>query len=70
MDCTLPQLSLLWLVNLKPISKVVIGIDNRWQLKNHINTLKKHVKSSVVEEALSICYENENILNPSLWPKS
>ena len=64
---TLPELSLLWLVNLKEVTKVIIGVDNLDQLKTHLKTLKKNVHSSVFEEALSIHYENENILNPSLW---
>ena len=64
---TLPELSLLWLVNLKEVTKVIIGIDNVEQLRMHLETLKKNVKLSVFEDALSIHYENENILNPSLW---
>ena len=50
------------------MSKIIIGVDNVSQLKTHLDTLKKNVDSSVFEEALSIYYENENILNPSLWP--
>ena len=65
---TLSELSLLWLVSLKEVSKIIIGVDNVSQLKTHLDTLKKNVDSSVFEEALSIYYENENILNPSLWP--
>ena len=65
---TLSELSLLWLVSLKEVSKIIIGVDNVNQLKTHLDTLKKNVDSSVFEEALSIYYENENILNPSLWP--
>ena len=64
---TISELSLLWLVNLKEVNKVVIGIDNVNQLKTHLETLKKDVDCAVFEEALSIHYENENILNPSLW---
>ena len=64
---TLSELSLLWLVSLKEVSKVIIGVDNVNQLKNHIDTLKKNIDSSVFEKALSIYYENEKILNPSLW---
>ena len=66
-DLTIAELSLLWLVNLKEVSKVIIGLDALSQLKAHLETLKKNVDSSVFEEALSIRYENENILNPSLW---
>ena len=65
---TLSELSLLWLVSLKEVSKIIIGVDNVGQLKTHLDTLKKNVDSSVFEEALSIYYENKNILNPSLWP--
>ena len=67
-DWTLSELSLLWLVSLKEVNKVIIGVDNVNQLRNHIDTLHKNLDSSVFEEALSIYYENENILNPSLWP--
>jgi len=66
-DLTLSELSLLWLVSLKEVNKVVIGIDNVSQLKMHLATLKKYVNSAVFEEALVIKYENEQILNPSLW---
>ena len=66
-DLTLSELSLLWLVSLKEVNKVVIGIDNVSQLKMHLATLKKYVDSAVFEEALVIKYENEQILNPSLW---
>ena len=65
---TLSELSLLWLVSLKEVNKVIIGVDNVDHLKTHLDTLKKDIDSSVFEEALSIHYKNENILNPSLWP--
>ena len=65
---TLSELSLLWLISLKEVSKVIIGVDNVNQLRTHLETLEKNVAPSVFEEALYICYENENILNPSLWP--
>jgi len=64
---TLAELSLVWLIHLEEVSKVVIGIDNANQLKAHLETLEKNVDPAVFEEALSIKYENEKILNPSLW---
>ena len=64
---TLAELSLLWLLSLDEVSMVVIGIDNAKQLQNHIQTLKKKVDTSVFEKALSIHYENEDVLNPSKW---
>jgi aryl-alcohol dehydrogenase-like predicted oxidoreductase len=65
---TLAELSLLWLVSLKEVSKVIIGVDNADQLKTHLETLKKNMDTAIFEEALAVHYENENILNPSLWP--
>jgi len=65
---TLSELSLLWVCSLEQVDKVIIGVDNVEQLKTHIRTLKKQVDSDIYEDALSIMYENENILNPSLWP--
>lgn len=65
---TLAELSLLWLVSLEEISKVIIGVDNANQLKMHLQTLEKNTDTAVFEEALSIHYENETVLNPSLWP--
>jgi aryl-alcohol dehydrogenase-like predicted oxidoreductase len=64
---TLAELSLLWLVSLEEVSKVIIGVDNSDQLKMHLATVNKNVNLAVFKEALSIHYENENILNPSLW---
>ena len=67
-ELTLAELSLLWLVNLEEVSKVIIGIDNAGQLKAHLETLKNKVDLAIFDEILSVHYENENILNPSLWP--
>ena len=66
-NLTLAELSLLWLIGLEQVSKVVIGVDNASQLKSHLKTLKKNVDDYILEEALNIHYENENVLNPSLW---
>ena len=66
-NLTLAELSLLWLFSLEEVSIVVIGVDNAEQLEAHIKTIKEVVDPGVFEEALSIHYENEKILNPSLW---
>ena len=66
-NLTIPELSLLWLVSLEEVSRVIIGVDNMEQLKTHLNTLNKKVHPDVFEKALCVHYENENILNPSLW---
>lgn len=67
---TLAEMSLLWLVSLEEVSKVVIGVDNADQLKMHLATIKKNVDPAVFQDALSVHYENESILNPSLWPST
>lgn len=64
---TLAELSLLWLCSLDQVDKVIIGVDNVEQVRGHTKTLEKNVDAAIFEEALSIKYENENILNPSLW---
>ena len=67
-ELTLAELSLLWVASIKEVDKVIIGVDNVDHLKAHFKTLEKNVDPSVFIEVLSIKYENENILNPSLWP--
>ncbi len=64
---TLSELSLLWVSSLDQVDKVIIGVENVDQLKAHIKTLNKEVDHIIFEESLSINYENESILNPSLW---
>ena len=66
-ELTLAELSLLWLISLKEVSCIIIGVDNSKQLETHLQTMNKNIDSDIFEEALSIRYENENILNPSLW---
>jgi aryl-alcohol dehydrogenase-like predicted oxidoreductase len=66
-ELTLAELSLLWVMSLDQVDKVIIGVDNIDQLIAHINTLNKNINPAVFEKALSINYENEEILNPSLW---
>ena len=63
----LAELSLLWLISLQEVSKVVIGVENVDQLSNHLDTLSKSVEPTVFVEAMTVQYENETILNPSLW---
>ena len=69
-DLTLAELSLLWLISLDEVIKVVIGVENVDQLKMHLKMLKKSVDPAVFEEVLFIHYENESVLNPSLWPST
>ena len=66
---TLTELSLLWLVSLEEVSKVIIGVDKASHLEVHLQTLEKKIDARVFEEALSVHYDNETVLNPSLWPE-
>lgn len=61
------ELSLLWVLSLNEVSKVIIGVDNAKQLKNHLNIISKKVDSALFDEALFIHFDNEKILTPSLW---
>ncbi len=61
------ELALLWVANMREIKNVIIGVDNLDQLKYNINSLKKILDSSVVEQVLSIQYDNKKVLNPRYW---
>jgi aryl-alcohol dehydrogenase-like predicted oxidoreductase len=65
---TLAELSLRWVESIDQVSKIVLGVDNSSQLKSHLKTLDKEVSSSAFWEILDVQFENESILNPSLWP--
>ena len=45
----------------------LIGINNLKQLQAHKETATKKVEQNIFKKALSIKYENEKILNPSLY---
>ena len=64
---SIAELSLCWVASLDYISKIIIGVENAKQLKSHISVLKKQKGQSFFKEALSLNYQNKNILNPSLW---
>lgn len=66
-NLTIAELSLLWVANLKYISKVVLGVDSINHLLNHINSLRKSVNPHAFEKAIALEYDNEFVLNPSKW---
>ncbi len=66
-NLSLSELSLLWVSNLNVVNKIIIGVDSKSQLCEHLNTLEKKINNKVFEEALTIVYENKKILDPSLW---
>ena len=66
---SLSELSLLWVCSLDQVDKVIVGIDNFEQLVEHVSTLEKDVNPKIYKDALNIRFDNNKILNPSLWPK-
>ena len=66
-NLTVAELSLLWIASLSEVDKIILGIDNHSQLNSHLNTLGKKVKPDIFNDALSIEFNNDKILNPTLW---
>lgn len=66
-DLTLAEYSLLFVASRKEITKVVIGVESLVQLEEHYNTLNKNVDPKIFSEALVLDFDDELILNPSLW---
>ena len=66
-NINLAEYSLLFVLNLRYISKVIIGIDSKMQLKENIFTINKTIDPEIFKTALSLNYDNEYILNPSKW---
>ena len=64
---TVPELSLVWVLSLKQIKKVLIGVDNVAQLTKHLESSKRVLSKQTIDAILSISYNNEKVLNPSLW---
>jgi len=64
---SLSELSLLWVCSLDQVDKVIIGVDNVNQIKTHYKTINKKINFELTEKITSIKYNNEKILNPSLW---
>ena len=66
-NLNLAELSLLWLISLNEVSKVIIGIDSINHLEMHLLTICKKIENRAFDEALSIHYENKELLNPLSW---
>ncbi len=66
-NLNLAELSLLWLMSLNEVSKVIIGIDSMNHLEMHLLTICKKIENRAFDEALSIHYENNELLNPLTW---
>ena len=66
-NISISQLSLLWILSLKQIKKVIIGIENVNQYLYHKETASKKINNSIFKKAISHNFNNQNVLNPSLW---
>ena len=66
-NLSIAELSLSWVSSLDCISKIIVGVASSKQLSSHISLLKKEKNQFFFQEALSLKYQNKNILNPSLW---
>jgi len=64
----LSELSLLWAASVSEFDKIVIGVDCASQLQEHLTTLEKPMDGAVFQEVMNIAFEDERVLNPSLWP--
>lgn len=67
-DVSLGQICLGFALQNPFINKVVIGIDNIFQLTENINLCKKvNLTQSIMSELLSIEVKDKNLLNPANW---
>lgn len=67
-DVSLGQICLGFALQNPFINKVVIGIDNIFQLTENINLCKKvNLPQSIMNELLSIEVKDNNLLNPANW---
>ena len=64
-NISISQLSLLWILSLKQIKKVIIGIENVNQYLYHKETASKKINKSIFKKAISHNFNNQNVLNPS-----
>ena len=67
---TLAELSLIWVNSISDVDKIIIGVVTTDQLEAHFETLKASLPDTLINNALSIEYDDETVLNPSLWPKT
>jgi aryl-alcohol dehydrogenase-like predicted oxidoreductase len=65
---TIGQICLGYVINNEFINKVVVGIDNLFQLKENINICKTtNLPISIINELNSIEVKDKSMLNPTNW---
>ena len=65
----MPELSLLWVNSLNEIDTIIIGLDNIFQLKENIKSLKKEVSKDILSRATKVNLKYSNTLDPTKWKK-
>lgn len=68
-NLTINELALKFVLQQKNISNVIIGVENKIQLEENINSLPVYLNESVFEEVNKINVQDQNLLNPSNWQK-
>ena len=66
-NLSLSEFSLAWVNSIREVSEIIIGVENREQLLQHIILLKKKIDNDIFREAIKINFRNEKILNPAKW---
>ena len=67
-NLNLSQLSLLFTLMTSEIANVIIGVDSKNQLLDHISMINKsYLNQSTYSDILDMNFNNENMLNPSRW---
>lgn len=66
---SLSELSFLWVNSIQEVDKIIIGIDNLEQLKKNYELLNYKLSSNLFSEIININFNDNSVLNPSLWLK-
>ena len=66
----LRELALLFVYNVPEVDLVITGVNNLAQLKANIISFNKPYNNDITTEILgNIEYDNDNVLNPTLWKR-
>jgi len=63
----LPEFSLLWALSVQGVSNIILGVQSHSQLAAHLMTAKKKIPHQCLKDALSVRFDDDSVLNPSLW---
>lgn len=66
-DVKMEELALSFVNQLPFIDSVLIGVDNREQLVNNVQSLNKEISQDIITKIMNINIESKELLNPSNW---